>query len=188
MITKTIRGELYSSVDLLAKIGGIIGVVLGMSLVSILELIYYSSLYPILRAFIRKFKNDTKIVPLRKTQLYSQKPRIQANVPLMYQRQVSKAMPKRSLKDILLPLYTSAINCVSSYLNNCTIAGVKHLTNSQTTRFERFLWFLVLSVLIWLCYVCVNIIWGKISLNPLMVTFGTEVSTYDVRTNFLVLF
>lgn len=49
-----VRSELYGKIDLLANFGGILGLFLGASALSIFEIVFYLIFYPLIKYYLRR--------------------------------------------------------------------------------------------------------------------------------------
>lgn len=69
-VTTLMRTEMYTTTNFIANCGGLLGLFLGISMLSIIEFIYYSTLR--LYWSLRRWKSENKVVPFeRKTVINS---------------------------------------------------------------------------------------------------------------------
>lgn len=61
------RKELYTAADFLAVCGGLLGLCLGISALSVIEMFYYFSLR--LFCSLRKWKSESKVIPYKQTRI-----------------------------------------------------------------------------------------------------------------------
>lgn len=81
------RVEVYTYTDFVAICGGLLGLFLGASVLSVVEFLYYSTLR--LYWTLRKWKSESRIVPLNRT-IFN---RVSIDIPKIYNEMYKKNEP-----------------------------------------------------------------------------------------------
>jgi Amiloride-sensitive sodium channel len=141
------RTEAYGMTDFLANCGGILGLCLGVSVISLLEILYFCTirLYVYLRT--DQSTNQTITIFVEELQYFRYK-----------KRRVMKTMKE----------------LVADYSSKTTIQGTKYVADSNLTPIERVWWATVVVISIYCCGSLISDMFGRYNETPLIITYANE--------------
>jgi Amiloride-sensitive sodium channel len=138
------RRELHGNIDFLANCGGLLGLCLGMSVLSLLEIVYF--------CFIR-FWFDRRKLKSRQTD----------NVKFFRKNRLKTS---RCL-DIIQ-------NLLTDYMGKTTVQGIKYVARSDLTIFERIWWTIVIIISVFCCGSLINAVYKRYDESPVLISFAQE--------------
>lgn len=142
--------------DYFGSVGGIIGLVAGGSVISLVELIYHLAYRPSKNKFMKNW--NTKVQP------FGAKPRFRTN------------------KDHVLYQLTKF---VKEYISKSDIHGFQYLVDSHQSMCERIFWLIVLSIAVTFCSVITIYIYRHREQNPVVIKIDEKVwKTQNVELKF----
>jgi Amiloride-sensitive sodium channel len=139
------RSELYGKAAFLANCGGLMGMCLGVSVISAFEILYFFTL-----RFCCKAKVSNQIEVLMK------EPHI---------TRVTISRFARIVKGF-----------TADYSKNTTIQGIKYITTTELSKFERGWWLIVILASIWCCGSLIYNVVTRFEQSPVIISFADEVT------------
>jgi Amiloride-sensitive sodium channel len=146
------RRELYGSTDFLANCGGLLGLFLGVSVMSFLEIAYFCTI----RLFcnLKSWINNNQELVVSKTE---------------------KEYPKNKISRILKQLITD-------YSSKTTIQGINYATDANLSLIERFWWTIVVILSVLCCGSLIIDVIQHYDQSPIIVSYANqETSISDVN-------
>jgi Amiloride-sensitive sodium channel len=138
------RKELHGNIDFLANCGGLLGLSLGMSVLSLLEIVYF--------CFIRFWFDRRKI-------------RSKQTDNVKYFR--NNRLKTSGYLNIIQKLLTD-------YMRKTTVQGIKYVPRSNLTIFERIWWTIVVIISVFCCGSLINAVYKRYDESPVLISFAQE--------------
>lgn len=166
-IVLTKRTEIYSFNDLIATIGGILGVFLGFSIISLAEIVFFSLISPFF------FRNKSKKWKQTSIPKLSERKRI---------TEIRKGKKRTTRNFTMLRRLTSKIMVfVSKYAESGTMPGIAFATGTKLHWIERTFWAIVMITTVCCSESFIYNVWSKWHQDPLIVSLSSEsIDTNDV--------
>jgi Amiloride-sensitive sodium channel len=145
------RSELYGVTGFLAKCGGLMGLCLGVSVISIFELLYFCTIRVCFKA-----------------QKKSSSPSDQETNDVVVEKQLqSNETRARRLANTMKQLITD-------YSKRTTIQGVKYVADKKLTFIERIWWAIVVIVSVFYCGSLIADIFRRYDDSPIIISYENQ--------------
>jgi Amiloride-sensitive sodium channel len=143
------RMELYGTTDFLATCGGLLGLFLGVSIISLLEIVYFCTirLYLKLRTG-EKLDQERQIEPVEDSQ----------------RKHVEKT--KRCIEVLK--------NLMTDYFTKTTIQGINYVTSTGLSLVERTWWAMVLVLSTFCCGALISNVIRLYEKSPIIISYANE--------------
>jgi Amiloride-sensitive sodium channel len=138
------RRELHGNIDFLANCGGLLGLCLGMSVLSLLEIVYF--------CFIRFWFDRRKLKSW----------------------QTAKVNFFRKNRPKTIGCLATIRNLPKKFLRKTTIQGIKYVARSDFTMFERIWWTIVIIISVFCCGSLINAVYKRYDESPVLISFAQE--------------
>jgi Amiloride-sensitive sodium channel len=138
------RRELHGNIDFLANCGGLLGLCLGMSVLSLLEIVYF--------CFIRIWFDRRKI-----------KSRQTENVNFSRKNRLKTSRYLEIIQNLL-----------TDYMGKTTVQGIKYAAWPDLTMFERIWWTIVVIISVFCCASLINAVYKRYDESPVLISFAQE--------------
>jgi Amiloride-sensitive sodium channel len=138
------RQERYGRTDFLANCGGLLGLFLGISVISLLEIFYYCT--------IRLWSNLKK--PIEKISDHKEMKENQYDRTNRY---------LKIMKDL-----------IADYSSKTTIQGIKYVADTSLTLIERFWWTIVVVMSVFCCGSLIMDVVRQYDQSPIIVSYANE--------------
>ncbi|XP_055309664.1 uncharacterized protein LOC129573300 [Sitodiplosis mosellana] len=168
------QSEYYSTIGFLANCGGLLSLFMGISFMSIIEIIYYSTLRLGYALCIRKMHMRKKVVSILKNI-----PKITIIKPAEEPSNTTSNDLKRSNASNITSAtgFHQKIKCVfREFLSNSTIHGMRYFSEPSRHWAERIWWMISFALLIYFCANMIQKVWMKWDENPVIVTFADKMT------------
>jgi Amiloride-sensitive sodium channel len=140
------RKELRGNIDFLANCGGLLGLCLGVSVISFLELIYFCTIRQCFGKRQRDVDRGETIVVEEFQKLHSRSNRF-----------------LKTIKDITV-----------EYLEKTTIKGIQNIVESKLTPIERIWWTIVMIFSVFCCGSLIADIFEQYDKSPVVISYAKE--------------
>jgi Amiloride-sensitive sodium channel len=138
------RNELHGNIDFLANCGGLLGLCLGMSVLSLLEIVYFCTIH---------FWFDRRKMKSRQTD----------NVNFFRKNRL-----KTSGYLVIIQ------NLPNNYMRKTTIQEIKYVAKSDLSMVERIWWTIVVILSVFCCGSLINAVYKRYDESPVLISFAQE--------------
>lgn len=147
-----VKTQLASFSDFLGSVGGLLGLFAGVSMISIIEFLYFFIYKPILRTVLHRVH---KIHPRNLIKIESQ------------------TVPQINEQHVLYQLSAYFLE----FLNRSTIHGVNFIADTEQNFYERIFWIIFVAFSITICYIMTIATYKHAELNPAVINIDERLWT-----------